>query len=467
MKIIILGAGQVGGTLAANLASESNDITVVDRHEGHLRELRDNLDIGTVFGHASHPDVLLRAGIEDADMLIAVTSDDEINMVACQIAHNLFNTPTKIARVRSQEYVSYPGLFGKNAFPVDVIISPEQLVSDYIHRLVEQPGALQVLDFAQGLVQLVAVRAYYGGPLVGQELRFIRKHMPNVDTRVAAVYRRNRPITPQGNTVIEADDEVFFIAAKEDIRAVMSELRRLERPYKRIVVAGGGNIGLNLALKLEKRYAVKVIEFNRARATFLSEKLEHAIVLNGSASDQALLVEENIEDSDVFLAVTNSDEANIMASMLAKRLGARKVLTLISNPAYVDLVQGGEIDIAISPQQATIGSLLTHVRRGDIVNVHSLRRGAAEAIEVIAHGDSKSSKVVGKNIEDIDLPEGATIGAIVRKQKNAQGADIGHQVLIAHDKTQVESGDHVIVFLVDKRYTRDIERLFQVGFSFF
>ncbi len=467
MKIVILGAGQVGGTLANNLSSEANDITVVDQNDSSLRELRDRIDIGVVCGHASHPAVLLQAGIEDADMLIAVTSDDEINMVACQIAHSLFHTPTKIARVRSQEYASYPGLFRKEAIPVDVIISPEQIVSNYISRLVEQPGALQVVDFADGRVQLVAVRAYYGGPLVGQELRFIRKHMSNVDTRVAAIYRRNHAIMPQGSTVIEADDEVFFIAAREDIRAVMSELRRLDRPYKRIVIAGGGNIGLSLALKLEKRYAVKIIEYGEKRAHFLSQKLEHAIVLHGSASDRDLLLEENIEDSDVFLAVTNSDEANIMSSMLAKRLGARKVLTLISNPAYVDLVQGGEIDIAISPQQATIGSLLTHVRRGDIVNVHSLRRGAAEAIEVIAHGDNKTSKVVGRAIDEIDLPEGATIGAIVRELKNEDNEAIDYNVLIAHDDTVIESGDHVIVFLVDKRHTRDIERLFQVGFSFF
>ena len=464
MKIVILGAGQVGGTLASNLSNEANDITVVDMNETFLRDLRDRLDIGVVCGHASHPGILLQAGIEDADMLIAVTSDDEINMVACQIAHSLFHTPTKIARIRSQQYASYPGLFRNEAVPVDVIISPEQIVSNYIYRLVRQPGALQVLDFAEGRVQLVAVRAYYGGPLVGQELRFLRKHMPNIETRVAAIYRRNHAIVPEGSTVLEADDEVFFLAAQEDIRAVMSELRRVDRPYKRIVIAGGGNIGLSLAQKLEDKYSVKIIEYDQNRAQFLSERLERTIVLQGSASDQNLLLEENIEDSDVFLAVTNSDEANIMSSMLAKRLGARKVLTLISNPAYADLVQGGEIDIAISPQQATIGSLLTHVRRGDIVNVHSLRRGAAEAIEVVAHGDNKNSKVVGRTIEEIDLPEGATIGAVVRAKKEGEE---DHEVLIAHDDTVIESGDHVIVFLVDKQYTRDIERLFQVGFTFF
>lgn len=476
MKIIILGAGRVGGTLASNLSSEANDITVVDTNEASLRELRDRIDIGVVVGHASHPNVLRQAGIEDADMLVAVTGVDEINMVACQIAHSLFRTPTKIARIRAQEYASYDGLFRNDAIPVDVIISPEQLVSDYIYRLIERPGALQVLDFANGLVQLVAVRAYYGGPLVGQELRFLRKHMPNIDTRVAAIYRRNRPITPSGTTVIEADDEVFFLAAKSDIRAVMSELRRLDRPYKRIIIAGGGNIGLRLAKALENKYSVKLIEFHEQRCKLLTELLDSAIVLHGNSSDQDLLLEENIEDTDVFLAVTNSDEANIMSSLLAKRLGARKVLTLIGNPAYVDLVQGGEIDIAISPQQATIGSLLAHVRRGDIVNAHSLRRGAAEAIEVIAHGGERTSKVVGKTIEDIDLPEGATIGAIVREIRSEAAEDsaeksskaqVQHEVIIAHDDVVIESGDHVILFVVNKRYTRDIERLFQVGFTFF
>ncbi|GAA6151418.1 Trk system potassium transporter TrkA [Pseudoteredinibacter isoporae] len=461
MKIIILGAGQVGGTLAENLANEANDITIVDTDENRLRELRDHMDIGVVTGHACHPNTLLRAGLDEADMLVAVTNNDEINMIACQVAYSLFKTPTKIARIRAQSYLNKPGLFADENIPIDVLISPEQLVSNYIFRLIEHPGALQVVDFADGKVQLVAVRAYHGGPLVGQELRFLRQHMPSVDTRVAAIYRRGRAITPEGSTVIEVDDEVFFIAAKANIRAVMSELRRLETHYKRIIVAGGGNIGYRLAKKLESRYAVKVIEYYAQRCQFLSEQLERTIVLHGSASDQEMLLEENIENTDVFLAVTNDDEANIMSSMLAKRLGARKVMALISNPAYVDLVQGGDIDIAISPQQTTLGSLLTHVREGDTVNVHSLRRGAAEAIEIVAHGDQSNSKVVGKAIEDIDLPDGATIGAIVRESSR------GSEVLIAHDHVVVEDGDHVILFLVNKKYTRDIEHLFQTGISFF
>lgn len=457
MKIIILGAGQVGGTLAANLASEHNDITVVDTDTERLHNLQDRFDIRTVQGMASHPSVLRQAGCDDADMLIAVTNSDEINMVACQVAYLLHRTPTKIARVRSSHYLHHAGLFGNDAFPIDVIISPEQVVTQYITRLIENPGALQVLDFADGLAQLVAVRAYFNGPLVGRELRYFRQHMPSVDTRVAAIFRRDRPILPEGTTVIEADDEVFFIAAKNHIRAVMNELRGMEYSYKKILIAGGGNIGERLCEALENRYQVKLIERNPVRCAYLAEKLNKTVVIRSNASDQDLLLEENIEDTDIFLAVTNDDEANIMSSMLAKRLGARRVMTLINNPAYVDLVQGGDIDIAISPQQATIGSLLTHVRRGDVVNVHSLRRGAAEAIEAIAHGDEKSSKVVGRQIGDIDVPEGTTIGAIVR----------GKEVLIAHDDIVVQSGDHLILFLMDKRRIPDVERLFQVGISFF
>ena len=457
MKIIILGAGQVGGTLAEHLANEQNDIIVVDTDSEKLRALQDRLDIGTVSGGASHPNILLKAGAEDADMLIAVTNSDEINMMACQVAHTLFKTPTKISRVRSPSYLAHQDqLFDRDHIPVDVIIGPEQLVTKNIQQLIANPGALQVLDFAEGRVQLVAVRAVHDGPIVGQELQEIRQHMPKVDTRVAAIFRQNRPIIPEGNTVVEVNDEVFFIAAKENIRAVMSELRKIDKPYKRVMIAGGGNIGATLAFNLESKYKVKIIEVSYTRCRVLSERLKHSIVLNGSASEPQLLTSENIEATDVFCALTNNDESNIMMSMLAKRMGAKKVITLITNSAYADLV-GDEIDIAISPQQITIGSLLTHVRRGDISNVHSLRRGAAEAIEVIAHGDAYSSKVVGRRLDEITLPDGVTIGAIVR----------GEEVLIAHSHIVVETDDHVILFLVDRNKISAVEKLFAVGFGFF
>lgn len=458
MKILILGAGQVGGTLAENLASENFDITVVDSNGDRLRELRDRLDIQTIEGMASRPDVLRAAGAQDADMLVAVTNSDEVNMVACQVSFSLFKTPTKIARIRASAYTTQAGgLFSKEHMPIDVLINPEQVVTEHIERLIQFPGALQVLDFAQGRAQLVAVKAYEDGPLVGQALATLREHVPGVDTRVAAIFRRDRAIMPQGDTVIEADDEVFFIAAKRDITAVMSELRGLEAPYKRIIIAGGGHIGERLAKVTAKGHHVKIIEYDASRAMALADALDGAVVIQGDATDGDLLMNENIERTDVFCALTNDDEANIMSSMLAKRLGARKVMTLISKPAYVDLVQGGVIDVAISPQQATISELLAYVRRGDVARVHSLRRGAAEAMEAIAHGDSHSSKVVGRRLDEIRLPPGASIGALVR----------GDDVLIAHDSVVVESDDHVLLFLTDKRQVRAVENLFQVGLNFF
>jgi trk system potassium uptake protein TrkA len=457
MKIIILGAGQVGASVAANLASEANDITVVDDNAVILQELQDRLDIRTIKGYASHPDVLKQAGADDADMIIAVTRNDEINMIACQVAYTLFHTPTKIARVRSVDYLKYARLFSQDALPIDVLISPEQLVTDYIERLIEYPGALQVLDFAGGKVQLVAVHAYHGGPLVGHELSDLRKHMPGIDARVASIFRGGKPIVPRGDTIIELDDEVFFVAARKNIRAVMGELRNKDKPVKRVIIAGGGNIGMRLASAIEGQYQVKIIERNEKRAKQLSEALERSIVLLGDAADEELLLEENIESTDVFCALTNDEEANILSAMLAKRLGARKVMSLINRASYVNLVQSDVIDVAISPQQATIGSLLTHIRRGDVVMVHSLRRGAAEAIEAVAHGDRDSSSVVGRAIESIKLSRGTAIGAIVR----------GDEVIIAHHDTVIETDDHVILFLSDKSCIQEVERLFQVGVTFF
>lgn len=456
MKIIVLGAGQVGSTVAESLANEANDITIVDQDRERLRELQDHLDVRTVAGNAAHPEVLERAGAEDADLVIAVTSSDETNMVACQVAYTLFHTPTKIARVRASEYLSYPDLFAQDAMPVDVHISPEQLVTVYIQRLIETPGALQVLDFADGKVRLVGVKAYHGGPLVGKALRSLPEHMPGIDTRVTAIYRKDKAIVPDGDTVIEVDDEVFFVADAQHIQAVMGELRRADRPVKRVILAGGGNIGIRLAKALEERCNVKLIEFGADRARQLSEQLNKTIVLRGDAADEDLLHEENIDNTDVFCAVTNDDQINILSSMLAKRMGAKKVMALINRSAYVDLVQSGAVDIAISPQQATTSSLLAHVRRGDVVAVHSLRRGAAEAIEAVAHGDRRTSKVVGRAVEDIKLPPGTTIDAIVRDDK----------VIIAHHDTVIEANDHVILFLVDKRRVPDVERLFQVGVTF-
>ncbi|MBU1191659.1 MAG: Trk system potassium transporter TrkA [Gammaproteobacteria bacterium] len=456
MKIIILGAGQVGTTVAHSLAGEANDITVVDQQPQLLKELQDRIDIKTVTGHASYPDVLIRAGIEDADLILAVTNSDETNMVACQIAHSMFHTPTRLARVRSPDYLTHPELFTPTAIPVDVLISPEQLVTAFIRHLIEQPGVLQILDFLHGKAQLVAVRSHYGGPLVGQQLRNLVQQLPKVETRVAAIFRRDRAIIPDGDTVIEADDEIFFLAARRDIPAVVTAFRRTDKPNRRVIIAGGGNIGKRLAELLESKYRVKVIEHDTERCRYLAETLHRTVVLQGDAGDSDLLMGEDIEDTDVYCAVTNDDEANILSAMLAKRLGVRKTLSIINRPSYVDLAQGSAVDIAVSPAQVTIGALLTHIRRGDVVAVHSLRRGAAEAIEIIAHGDRETSRVVGRRIEELPLPDGTTVGAISRADR----------LIFPHRDTVIESEDHIVLFLADKRKIVDVERLFQVAITF-
>jgi trk system potassium uptake protein TrkA len=451
MKIIILGAGQVGRTAAYHLSrEEANEVTVVDINEDTLRDLQDRLDIRTVAGNASYPTVLEAAGANEADIIVALTSADEVNMMACEVAYTLYRTPTKIARIRSAEYTNRKELFSEEALSVDVFISPEQLVTEYIEKLIKHPGALQVLDFADGKVRLVGVRAKKDGLLVGRALRELREHLPKSDARVVAIYRAGRSIVPKGDTVLEQGDEVFFLAASADINRVMSELRKADSPVKRVVIAGAGNIGFRLAKTLEKQNQVKLIERDQKRARKVSELLENTIVLNGDAADEELLIEENIDSADVFAALTNSEEANILSAMLAKRLGAHKVMALINKPSYAELMESGSIDIAISPQTITIGSLLAHVRRGDVVRVHSLRRGAAEAIEVIVHGSERSCRVINKRIEEIKLPEGATIGAIVR----------GDEVIMAHHDTVVQADDHVILFLADRRHIEAVEKLF-------
>ena len=452
MKILILGAGQVGSSAAEQLSrEESNDVTVVDTKTDILRELQDRLDIRTIAGHASHPDILKRAGAEDTDIVIALTDSDETNMLACQISSTIFNIETKVARIRSGAYMRTEGLFNLEAIPVDVCLSPEQLVCEHIEQLIHYPGALQVLEFANGEVRLVAAKVSKDGSLVGQKISTLKEHIPNTEGRIAAIYRDGQSLQPEGDTIIRSGDEVFFIAAKKDIRAFMSEMRKIDSPVRRVLIAGGGHIGVRLASALENTNHVKIIERSPERAKIISEHLNKAIVLVGDAADEELLLEENIDDVDIFCALTNAEEANILSAMLAKRMGASKVMALINRPTYADLVEAGTIDIAVSPKQITIGSLLAYVRGGDVVKVHSLRRGAAEAIEAIAHGDNKNSPVVGKKIEDIDLPHGCNIVTIVR----------GEEVIMAHHDTVIEQDDHVILFLTDRRNIVLLEKLFQ------
>jgi len=453
MRVLILGAGQVGSTVAETLVGEENDVTIVDSDAGALHTLEDRLDLRAIQGHAANPKVLEAAGARQADMLLAVTSNDETNMVACQIAYALFHTPTRIARVRQQAYLEAEELFERQAFHIDVLINPEQLVTEYVQQLIKYPGSLQVLDFAGGRVKLVAMRAFQGGPMIGSKLAAIHEHIPQQDTRVAAIYRDGESISPAGDTVIQPNDEVFFLAATPDISKVMSEFAPSQKSVKRVVIAGGGNIGMRLAAALEGEYNVKLIERSVARAQYLAEQLKNTMVFVGNGADEDLLDAEGVGNTDVFCAVTNDEEANILSSMLAKRRGAKRVMALINRSAYVDLVQSSDIDVAISPKLATISRLLSHVRHGDVVVAHSLRRGAAEAIEAVAHGDATHSQVVGKTIGEIKLPPGTTIGAVVR----------GEQVLISHHDIEIQTGDHVILFMVDKRHIKVVETLFETA----
>ena len=477
MKIVILGAGRVGESVAESLVSERNDITVVDSDPARLRELQDRFDLRGVIGNGTQPSVLRHAGIEDADMLIACAPLDETNLVACKVAHDVFNVPTTIARLRSPEFESGTPLLDKaKGFAVDEVICPEESVTRYVLKLIEYPEALQVLEFAKGLVSLIAVRSVAGGPLVQHSLAEIPRLVPGVDMRIVAIYRHDQAV-PQldGYTRIEPGDEVFVLAATENIRSILSALRKADRPVKRLMIAGGGKVGLRLARELQGRYAVKIIEPQQARCEYLATQLANDIlVLKGDCTDGDLLSDENVQDMDLFLALTSDDEDNIMSCLLAKRLGARRVLAVINRKAYADLVQGTTIDIAISPSQAVIGELLAYVRRGDIEAVHSLRHGAAEALEAIVRGDRKTCRMAGRRIDEIGLPKGAQVGAIVRGLHRSDGSAIEPgsgegdkpEVIIAHHDTVVQPNDHVIVFVPRKRMVREVEKLFQVSPTF-
>ena len=462
MNIIILGAGQVGASVAEGLVSEANDITLVDTDAESLAELHNRLEVRTVCGNAASPSVLREAGADNADLLIAVTQSDQTNLCACKVARTLFNLPTRIARLRSADYADCPELLDSSNFAVDFSICPEQIVTDYIRRLIDFPGALQVLDFAGGMVNLTSVIAREGNPMIGRTLPELSAQLLQMDAQIAAIYRAGHPITLSNRIVIETGDEVFCLFAARHARAVMQNLRGASMPIRRIMIAGGGNIGSRLAVSLDNDFNVKLIEIDTRCAEKLATSLHGTLVLNGNVTDEKLLENEGIDETDLFVALTSDEEDNIMSATLAKRMGARYTLALVNRKSYVGLVEGGLIDIVISPAQGSIGVLLTHVRRGDVVAVHSLRRGAAEALEIVTHGQRSNSRVVGRSVGEIPLPEGVTINAIVREMPGATS----HKVLIPNSSTVIESGDHVIVFCPHKNQVKKVEKLFQVGFAF-
>ena len=477
MNILILGAGRVGESVAESLASEQNDITVIDTDPARLAALQDRLDLKGVAGNGIQPSVLREAGIEDADLFIACAPLDETNLVACKLAHKLFNVPTTIARLRSPEFEDgSPLVAERDGFAVDRVICPEESVTRTIGKLIEYPEALQVLEFAEGLLSLVAVRAVAGGPLVQHSLAEIPQLVPAAEMRIVAIYRQDKPLTElSGSTRIEPGDEVFVLAATGSLRAVLGALRKMDRPVKRVMIAGGGKVGLRLARQLRGQVQVKIIETNRVRCEYLTSQLpSDMLVLHGDSTDEELMADENVQDMDLFLALTSDDEDNIMAGLLAKRMGARRVLALINRKAYADLVQGTTIDIALSPAHAVIGELLAYVRRGDIEAVHSLRRGAAEALEAVVRGDAGACRVSGRRVDQVKLPRGVQIGAIVRglplpgePATDDKRSDAAPQVIIAHHDTVMQSGDRVIVFMSSKKQVREVEKLFQVSATFF
>ena len=399
MRIIILGAGRVGESVAESLASERNDITVIDPDPKVLRELEERLDLRGVPGNGIHAEVLRRAGAEDADMLIACASLDETNLVACKIAHDVFNIPATIARLRANDLKEGDALLGKSGFAVDHVICPEESVVQYIQKLIDYPQALQVLEFAEGRAVLIAVRAVAGSPVMNHTIAELRQLFPDAPMRLVALYRQEVLLSCEGATRILPGDEIFLLADAKRIRPVLKTMHISDEPVRRVMIAGGGKVGLRLARRLAGQVQVKLLERNLERCEYLASQLPaDLLVLQGDGTDEELLSDENVDDMDMFLALTSDDEDNILSAMLAKRLGAKRVLALINRRAYVDLIQGSTIDIALAPAQTVIGELLAHVRRGDVAAVHSLRRGAAEALEGVVRGDAKTSQLVGRRI---------------------------------------------------------------------
>ena len=455
MLICICGAGQVGNSLVAQLSGD-NEVTVIDTNEEQLNKLGGSFDVNTVLGSASSPASLDQAGIHNFDMLVAVTSSDEVNIIACQLASHLFAVKVKIARLRNEEYLNYPSIFRPDALSIDLAINPSALVTDQIQLMTQYPSALQVVNFVGGRVKLVAIRASSGSPIVGHRIRELRDHIPHVHVRIAAIYRGKGAIVPQSDTVIEDGDEVFFVAEKNSIRQVMSEMRHLDESNKSIFIAGGGIVGTKLAMRLDKRHNVKVFENDKARCQELASKLYGGTVINSSATDRKALLEENVDQCDIFCALTNNDEVNLLSGLTAKFLGARKSMVLLNNHLYHELIDrsgmdaGINIDAVLEPQEITISQLLAYIRRGAIDHVHSLHNGAAEAIEVTIKPDK--TNIIGRMYKSLALPYGTTLGAVVRaKHVHTEFSDLA-----------VEADDHVLLFIIDTQSMRGLEDLFGV-----
>lgn len=458
MRVIICGAGQVGYGIAERLAAEKNDVSIIDTQPQLIHAVRDTLDVRGFVGHGSHPDVLAAAGAEEADMIIAVTLHDEVNIVACEIAHALFNVPTKIARIRSQAYLSpqYADLFSRSNLSIDVTISPEVEVGEMVLRRITLPGAMDVVRFADDSIVMVAIECLEECPVINTPLLQLSSLFPDLPSTVVGIVRRDKLFIPHSNDQMFAGDIAYVVTTREQVRRTLNLFGHEEQQATRLVIAGGGNIGLYVAKTLEQRQSstrIKIIEPDKDRATIVADGLRRTVVLHGSALDQRMLLEADIQDADLMVAVTNSDQVNILTSVMAKRLGCKANLTLINNPSYHDLTKQVGIDAFVNPSSVTISKVLQHVRRGRILAVHSLHKGAAEIIEAEA---LETSPLVGSPLRELELPSGMRIGAIYR-----DGV-----VLKPNGQMRIKAKDRVVIFAMTEA-VKQVEQLFRVSLEFF
>lgn len=458
MRIVICGAGQVGFGIAERLSTEGHDVSVIDVSAKLIANVRDQLDVRGVVGHGSHPDTLAAAGADDADLLIAVTQADEVNMVACQVAHTLFQVPTKIARIRAQSYLLpvYRDLFSREQMPIDVVISPEIEVGEMVLRRLALPGAVETVRFVDEKIILVGIMCAEDCPVVDTPLRQLTELFPNLGAVVVGVFRHGRIFVPQSADMLKVGDLVYIATPREQVRRTLVIFGHEEPKASRVIIAGGGNIGFYVAQELEKREPktrVKIIEASRPRALEIADALHRAVILNGSALDQDILREADVEDADTMVALTNDDQANIIACVMAKTLGCLRNLTLINNVSYPALANTLGIDAYVNPRAVTISRVLRHVRRGRIESVHSLQNGAAEVIEAEA---LETSPLVGRPLRALELPTGVRIGAIYRKNAAVE----------INGDTQILARDRVVMFaLADK--VHQVEQMFRVSLEFF
>lgn len=457
MKIIILGAGQVGGSLAEILIGENHDITLVDRDEDRLQYFADRLDIRTIVGHCSYPGILRQAGADSADMVIAVTDNDEANIVACQVAYTLFNVPTKMARIRSRHYFVRKDVFTPDHIPIDVLVSPENIVTKLIAELLEMPGALRSMPVGDGIAKIISIRPDLGSTVLGKTLNQVYQQLAPIEFKIIAIFRGSKLLDLTQEIELHMSDRVYLVARTEHLNQIIAEFRQEVKPFERIMIAGGGNIGSNLARVLQNKKSVKIIDHNRRHCEHISHELNDTTVLCGDVNDSTLLIDEQIESVDAFLAVTNDDEANIIGAIQAKHLGARQTFALINRNDYFNVIEPGIINVRISPSLTTMGAILKHVRQGDIKTVFPIRRGQAEIIEAVVHGDRKTSRLADRTIGEVKFPSMTSIVAIIRDK----------EFILTSPETKIKSSDRVVLFVADKEFVGDTEKLLEVSTGFF